>query len=232
VPPDDVRLVIDVGCGTGRFTRFLETCFDASAIGVDPSDAMLDRARDKHPEGRYRRAPAEALPLDDAAVDAAFLSMVYHHINDIDGAMAEVHRVLRPGGWLCVRTSTVDRLDDVVYLQHFPEARAVNEVRLPFARDVQHDATRQGFAPIVHEIVHQPMAVTPAAYISQIEKRMLSDLIAIPDEAFETGLQRLKAAVDGANRAQPVSEPIDLFVFRKPATETDTSARTTAARSA
>jgi ubiquinone/menaquinone biosynthesis C-methylase UbiE len=64
-----VSLIIDLGCGTGRFAELLATHFDARVIGIDPSRKMVDRARLKPATGNvvYRPGAAEALPLPDTA---------------------------------------------------------------------------------------------------------------------------------------------------------------------
>src|ERR671933_666685 len=68
-----VRAVLDLGCGTGRFTAAL-------AVGVDPSEKMLGQARAKLRDRRvsYERGSAEAIPLADASVDLIFMSMIFH----------------------------------------------------------------------------------------------------------------------------------------------------------
>src|SRR5882672_7731184 len=63
----EVSTVIDLGCGTGRFTELLATHFDAEVIGIDPSGKMLDQARRKRIAGnvKFRQASADALPVPD-----------------------------------------------------------------------------------------------------------------------------------------------------------------------
>lgn len=87
---------VDIGCGEGRFCRWMRSQ-GIAAIGVDPTYALLDAARERDPEGDYRQGVAEALPLEDASVDLAvsYLSMI--DIADFRAAFAESHRVLRPG---------------------------------------------------------------------------------------------------------------------------------------
>jgi ubiquinone/menaquinone biosynthesis C-methylase UbiE len=62
-----ISLVIDLGCGTGRFSELLAAHFGVQVIGIDPSQKMLDQARRKPAAGNvvYRQAAAEALSLPD-----------------------------------------------------------------------------------------------------------------------------------------------------------------------
>jgi ubiquinone/menaquinone biosynthesis C-methylase UbiE len=90
----------DLGCGTGLVSSALAP-FVARVIAVDSSAAMLQAAR-KRLHGfdniDLRRGELEALPVDDAKLDAATLMLVLHHIPEPPRALTEVARVLKPGG--------------------------------------------------------------------------------------------------------------------------------------
>lgn len=88
---------IDIGCGEGRFCRALQA-EGISTVGVDPTAKLLARARELDPAGDYRLGIAEALNFDDATFDLAVSYLSLIDIPDLPGAIAEIHRVLRPGG--------------------------------------------------------------------------------------------------------------------------------------
>lgn len=93
------RQVLDVGCGTGTLTVALARR-SARAIGVDPAPRMVAQARAKQ-EGApvtFIVGSAEALPFADSSFDGATASMTVHHWRDAERGLAEVARVLRPGG--------------------------------------------------------------------------------------------------------------------------------------
>jgi ubiquinone/menaquinone biosynthesis C-methylase UbiE len=98
--PTGTQVILDIGCGTGRFTYPLAERFQAHVIGVDPSEKMLRAAEGKASSGRVelRRAAAEELPLDDGSADLVFMSMMLHHLADRARAARECRRVLRTGG--------------------------------------------------------------------------------------------------------------------------------------
>lgn len=91
------KAVLEVGCGTGlilhRTARFAR-----HALGIDLSAGMLQKAQQR---GLHvMQASATALPLATASVDVAYSFKVLSHIPDIQGALREMARVVRPGGWV------------------------------------------------------------------------------------------------------------------------------------
>ena len=120
VPKGTVSEILDIGCGTGRYSMALAAHFNARVIAVDPSEKMLAEARKKATERvRYERASAESLPLPDASIDMVFMSMVFHHFDDPGQAVRECRRVLRRGGTVCLRAATIDRIGTYPYVPFF-----------------------------------------------------------------------------------------------------------------
>jgi SAM-dependent methyltransferase len=92
--------VVDLAAGTGRLSGlFVELGVDV--IAVEPAANMRAVLEQRFPTVRAIVASAESMPLDDAAVDAVVVGNAFHHF-ERDPAMAEIHRVLRPGGALAV----------------------------------------------------------------------------------------------------------------------------------
>lgn len=92
--------VLDLGCGTGALLRALRPRL-REGIGVDASPAMLDRARAHEPEQRWHTVDGPALPLEDHSVDVLSSLLSWRYL-DWDPLLAEIVRVLRPGGRLLV----------------------------------------------------------------------------------------------------------------------------------
>ena len=95
------RSALDVGCGEGRFCRML-AAQGIATTGIDPTAALIAEARRRHPEGVYHVAAAEALPLPDAGFDLVICYLSLIDIDNLPAAIAEIIRVLAPGGTLLI----------------------------------------------------------------------------------------------------------------------------------
>jgi SAM-dependent methyltransferase len=92
---------IDVGCGNGAFTEMLvERCAPVAVHGIDPSAEQIAFARERLARGpvRFDIGDAMALPGADAAFDAAVMALVIFFVPDPAKSVAEMARVVRPGG--------------------------------------------------------------------------------------------------------------------------------------
>ncbi len=97
--------ILDVGCGTGFLLERLHRAVPGVRLaGVDPVPEMLALARRRLPglaaDRLLREAAAERLPFADASFDAVVSASVFHYVRQPGAALAEVRRVLRPGGRL------------------------------------------------------------------------------------------------------------------------------------
>ena len=215
VPDTPVRRVLDVGCGTGRFTAFLADLFGTAAVGIDGSVAMLrERLQPAGLSLSYLSADAAALPLRTGTMDLALLSMVYHLFPSAPAAIAELQRVILPGGWVLLRTPTRELLDRVGFLPFFPEARAIDEARMPSRAQLTESFTRGGFAAHAWRLVEQEFATTPLEALERVRRRAFSTLRLISDEAFAAGLARFEAHCLSAP-ATAQTEALEMFVFRR-----------------
>jgi SAM-dependent methyltransferase len=97
--PPSGRLTLDVGCGEGRLPRILRER-GHTVVGVDASPTLRARAAELGSR-QYVNADAARLPIRDARADLVVAYMSLHDIDDLEGAVSEISRVLMNGGRLC-----------------------------------------------------------------------------------------------------------------------------------
>jgi SAM-dependent methyltransferase len=89
--------ILDIGTGEGQIARAL-VAEGATVVGLDPTTSQIEVAVQRGGGPAYSQALADRLPIVDGSVDAVVVCLVYEHVDAIDEALAEVARVLRPGG--------------------------------------------------------------------------------------------------------------------------------------
>jgi ubiquinone/menaquinone biosynthesis C-methylase UbiE len=209
-----VTRILDLGCGTGRFTAPLATAFGVEVIGVDPSKKMLERAREKrHPNVRYELGPAESIPLPDRSVDVVFMSMCFHHFGDRNLAGRECRRVLRDDGTLLVRTGTREQIESYASHPFFPSSRAMMEEILPDVPTLRGIFEAAGFRFAAAQIVVQEIAPSWSAHADKLAAGGDSVIARLDRAELERGLIAMRNHGAGGD-AQPILEPVDLLVFR------------------
>jgi len=101
--------VVDLGCGTGKFTGLLSSA-GAAVTGVEPLAAMLTTFRTRWPNIPVVAGIAEAMPFEDRRFDVVTCASAFHWFNH-ELALPELHRVLRPGGRLGIVWNRRDRIE-------------------------------------------------------------------------------------------------------------------------
>ncbi len=104
-------IALDVGAGTGKLTRLLVGSV-GEVIGLEPAANMLAKLREVVPDARAVEGTAEAIPFRDGSVDLVVAGHAFHHFI-WPAALGEMHRALRPGGWLALLWTVADPADPV-----------------------------------------------------------------------------------------------------------------------
>jgi SAM-dependent methyltransferase len=123
------RLILDFGCGPGRFTSHLAKAIKGRAIGVDPIQSLLDAAP-AAPNVRYALAKNGKIPQPNSSLDVVWVCLVVGGIpaTSLDIAVSEIRRVLKPGGLLFLIENTTPEKPDSPNWKY----RSVDEYRALF----------------------------------------------------------------------------------------------------
>lgn len=176
--------LLDVGCGPGTLTIGLAArVAPGEVIGVDRSAAVLDLARDQAARAgatnvSFTAGDAYALPFEDGSVDVAHAHQLLQHLQDPVAALAELRRVVRPGGLVAVRDA------DYAGMTWFPQHPALDEWSALYHEVTQANGAEADAGRRLHSWVLEagfaPDAVVPTAgiwcYASDEDRRWWSGL--------------------------------------------------------
>ncbi len=208
--------LLELGCGAGEFTRRLaETKPIASIVGyeVDAIQHGKNLAAPPTPKVTFAVGGAEEIEADDASVDGVAMMKSLHHVpvESLDAALAEIARVLKPGGWLYVSEPVFDGpYNDVVRLFH-DESRVRREAYAALGRAEQRGVLEQ--EKEIHfasELAYRDFADFEQRMIAvtHTEHRLSLGLLARVRERFETHMTN-----DGARFVHPMR----VNLMRRPA---------------
>lgn len=95
--------VLDLGCGVGSTVRYLYESRKIRAVGMDPSEKLLEIARNEHEFADFVLGTGENIPFESDKFNAVFAECTLSLMDDQKRALEEVHRVLQPKGWFVIK---------------------------------------------------------------------------------------------------------------------------------
>ncbi len=110
---------LEIGCGTGNYIQAL-TRKQLDFTGIDPSETMLEAARNNNPAVTFINATAEAIPFPDNHFDGILCVLTLHHWQDATKGLHEALRVLKPGGRITIFSFTPEQMDGYWLRHYFP----------------------------------------------------------------------------------------------------------------
>lgn len=206
--------ILDVGAGTGLWTRAFVTWFDAKVIALEPSSGMraVGAQIGLPPRARYVAASAEHLPVGRGVLRAAWLSTVLHHLTDLSACASELRRTLVEGASVMIRNSFPGRLEEVELFRHFPAAAAV-ATHWPTLEEVAGTFAAAGFTQrrlvMVREDRWRDLEKVRAFAVAM--RNTDSALAPISDAEFAEGLRNIDRAITRGERPRPTGT--DLLVL-------------------
>lgn len=176
------RRLLEVGCGTGALAERMASELACDVVGIDQSPRMVQTTRGRGIDARV--GDVQQLAFGDGAFDAAVAAWMLYHVADLDRGLAELARVLRPGGALVAITNGAAHLADLwdaLGVGYAPSGfRSENGAELlgrHFARVERHD---------VQALARFPDRAAAAAYLASLGREGVPpELAAALPEPFE-----------------------------------------------
>ncbi len=206
--------VLDLGSGTGRFTPILAETF-GEALGVEPSVQMrrIAEGHDTDPKVRYAAGRAEAIPAPDAAFDLVLMFLSFHHVKDRQKAVAEIARVLRPGGRVMMRSPFSDRFPAIDWHDFFPRAREIEMRMFPPLAEVEALFAAVGLGRVALVEAEERMAGSLKEQAERLRHRAISTFEHLREAEIEEGFAQLDRAVAEEIEPKPAFTRADLLVL-------------------
>ncbi|HPT90130.1 MAG TPA: methyltransferase domain-containing protein [Acetivibrio sp.] len=192
--------ILDFGCGTGNYANTLQRLTQAQVYGVEPSGGMRAKAIAKNPSITFVKGNHESIPFEDNYFDFVYMTDVIHHIPDVRRMFAEIGRVTKSGGSLCIVTQSHNQIDNRFYVKYFPSTAIVDKERYPDIDSIISKAHDQSFEHIKNVIIGNgaEIAVT-SDFVEFVRNKGFSMFHLIPDAEYTTGLKQLETDVLSGN---------------------------------
>lgn len=207
------KTVVDLGAGTGKFTRRL-LATGAQVIAVEPVAAMRERLEHDLPEIEALDGSATSIPLPDESVDAIVCAQAFHWFATAE-ALAEMHRVLKPGGILGLIWNTKD--DSVPWVKAAFDITEVYEAGAPrfFTGAWRSVFPAEGFSPLHEErFPHEHRGAPETVIVDRLLS--VSFISGLPDaerEAVAAKLRNLIATDPAIAGKAEIAVPYTTFAF-------------------
>jgi SAM-dependent methyltransferase len=190
--------LLDLGCGTGRFSIPIAEKLRYRVTGVDSSIEMLDKARqkDKNRIVNWEARDAQYLNFADASFDVVFMSHLLHHCDNPRKVINDCWRILSERGAILIRYGAIEQIRDDVEHTFFPETLVIDEARVFTVRKTENLLKEAGFSNIVSEEITQRTYDTSTDHLKAVTVKSTSVLTMIPPEAFTKGISRLQKHIN------------------------------------
>lgn len=206
------RRVLDLAAGTGKLSRQLRG-FGADVVAVEPLPAMREQLAAAVPGAEVLAGSAEAIPLPDASVDVVSVAQAFHWF-DLPRALAEIDRVLRPGGWLVAIWNEIDetvpdakRLFAVVRTAGTRPQTIEVDWRRPFDESLRFEPARRARYRWVDSLAHDEL-------VASVESR--SYVTVLEPEAKAEFMHRLHDVIATLPEPTPLPYFTEVYWCRKP----------------
>jgi ubiquinone/menaquinone biosynthesis C-methylase UbiE len=203
--PKEEGHYLDIGCGTANYLTALSK-YKLKFTGVDPSETMLGKARDKGNHASFVCAHAESLPFADNTFDGGIATFTLHHWTDKKKGLEEVNRVLKYGSRLVFLSFAGEQMRGYWLNEYFPKMMKQSWELLPELPEMEQLLNDTGFQLSLTEkyFIHDELQDhflyahkrQPERYLDENVRQNMSAFSAIcTPEELKNGLSKLEADI-------------------------------------
>jgi ubiquinone/menaquinone biosynthesis C-methylase UbiE len=191
--------VLDLGCGTGSYIEIQSGLQEHKNIrwyGADPSEDMLNVAREKAQIALFHKAGAEDLPFDDNFFDYVTSRFSFHHFADRNRALKEIFRVLKPGGYFKIVNLAPELSPNWWIFRYFPASIKIDQQRFWDLEFLKSKTIEVGFELRTTQLQLREK-IESSLILNEARNRETSELLLIDDGEYRAGLRRLEEELAG-----------------------------------
>lgn len=181
--------ILDVGCGAGHHTFFLEGLFNDETIGLDTSIEMLKQVQRKTSKIKLIQAAGENIPLTNTIIALVFMSYVLHQVREKERLFSEAYRVLKSDGHLVILTSSHEQLKNDLLHQYFPGILEKNLRRFPPLVEIEIKLIKTGFKQLKFSEISVNREISAEEMIRRVKEKCMSIFKLLSEEEFQKGLE-------------------------------------------
>jgi ubiquinone/menaquinone biosynthesis C-methylase UbiE len=205
--------ILEVGCGSGNNTVLMKAATKAEVYGLDQSEGMLEKAKLKDSSIHFSSGDAVLLEgFRDESLDIVYMVDVIHHIKDIGTMFRNIYRVLKKDGMVFIFTDTHERIrEERLTSKYFPETVRVELERYQPTEQILGVMKNCGFRDIMLENLQYEEEADMGEYLIKVaQTKGYSMFHLIPEEALESGIQRIKEDLKKGKIAYRPNTPVFL----------------------
>lgn len=208
--------VLDFGCGTGNYADILQRITRARVYGVEPSEGMREKARQKNDNLSIVEGNHNNIPFEDNYFDFVYMTDVIHHVPDINRMFEEINRVLVNRGKLCICTQSHKQIDNRFYVKYFPSTAVVDKGRYPDIDAIKTAGEKNGFIYLKNTVIGEGDIINIGMdFVELVRNKGYSMFHLIPEEEYKTGLSRLEEDVKSGLAARIPGDSLVWFEKEK-----------------
>lgn len=193
-PLNEKSRVLEIGCGTGNYLSLVHALSKAEVWGIDSSQGMLSKAREKTESAVLVEGDAvELTEIPDSYFDLVYMVDVIHHIQNIDRMFQSIKRVLKQNGRVVVFSDNYQHIRNRLTTKYFPETLDVELKRYQDTPELALSLSSNGFLQIHEGIVEIGDDPTIGPRLIEIAvKKGYSMFGLITEEAITAGIERIQ----------------------------------------